>query len=81
MNENLSIYLIIFREFLRSLQIIHSHNVTHYDIKCDNVLIDTDSAPSTSNNGGGISKFGPQFDEDNSRLKLSIADFGECKMF
>jgi serine/threonine protein kinase len=25
---------------LKALKVIHSHKVTHYDIKCDNVLID-----------------------------------------
>ncbi len=40
LNENLSLYLSIYKEFLKSLSIIHSHNVTHYDIKCDNVFLD-----------------------------------------
>lgn len=38
--ENLSLYLSIFREVLKAFKIIQSHNVTHYDIKCDNILID-----------------------------------------
>ena len=40
MHENLSLYLSIFREILKCFKIIQSHNVTHYDIKCDNILID-----------------------------------------
>ena len=32
--------LTIYKEVLKSMQIIHNHNVTHYDIKCDNVLLD-----------------------------------------
>ena len=40
LNENLSLYLSIYKEFLKSLMTVHSHNVTHYDIKCDNVLLD-----------------------------------------
>lgn len=40
MHENLSLYLSIYREILRSFKAIHQRNVTHYDIKCDNILID-----------------------------------------
>eukprot|EP00347_Sterkiella_histriomuscorum_P005241 403357349 len=74
LSENLSVYLSIFKEFLRSMQIIQSHNVTHYDIKCDNVLIDVSS---TSNNLTKVQTVS----QDNDRLKLAIADFGECKIF
>lgn len=40
MHDNLSLYLSIFREILKCFKTIHSHQVTHYDIKCDNILID-----------------------------------------
>jgi len=40
LNENLPLYLSVYREFLKGLQTIHAHNVTHYDIKCDNVFLD-----------------------------------------
>lgn len=42
MQENLSLYLSIYREILKCFKKIHSHNVTHYDIKGDNILIDFD---------------------------------------
>ncbi len=45
MKDNLSLYLSIYREILRCLKEIHSKNVTHYDIKCDNVLIDFKGDP------------------------------------
>lgn len=48
--------------------------MTHYDIKCDNVLIDFNN--SSSNN---LSKAIQSVDDD--RLKLALADFGECKIF
>lgn len=32
--------LTIYKEVLKAMQIIHNHNVSHYDIKCDNVLLD-----------------------------------------
>ena len=45
MKDNLSLYLSIYREILKCLKAIHSKNVTHYDIKCDNVLIDFKGDP------------------------------------
>lgn len=47
LNENMSLYLSIYKEFLKSLLIIHQHNVTHYDIKCDNVFLDFNTDGST----------------------------------
>ena len=38
--DNLSLYLSIYKEVLKAFKIIQSNNVTHYDIKCDNILID-----------------------------------------
>jgi len=58
MLENLSLYLSIYREVLKCFSIIHSHNVTHYDIKCDNVLIDF-KGNTQANLGGAHS-----YDED-----------------
>lgn len=49
--------------------------MTHYDIKCDNVLIDF----SNSSGGQGLQKAGSLSEDD--RLRLALADFGECKMF
>jgi serine/threonine protein kinase len=40
--DYLHIFLTLFREVLKSVQIIHKHNVTHYDLKCDNFLLDGD---------------------------------------
>lgn len=37
--KNLSLYISIFHQILKALRTIHSHNVTHYDLKCDNILI------------------------------------------
>ena len=38
--DNMSLYLSIYKEVLKAFQVIKSHKVTHYDIKCDNILID-----------------------------------------
>lgn len=79
LNENLSLYLSIYKEFLKSLMIVHSHNVTHYDIKCDNVLLDFNT------DGSGASSLSSQFlplgENEEDKIKLTIGDFGECKVF
>jgi serine/threonine protein kinase len=77
LNENLSLYLSIYKEFLKSLMTIHSHNVTHYDIKCDNVFLDFNS--DTQSHSLSSQFFGADGDEE--RFRLTIGDFGECKVF
>lgn len=39
-DDNIPKFLTMFREILKAVQIIHKHNVTHYDLKCDNVLLE-----------------------------------------
>ena len=39
-SEMLPVYLNIFRDVLKAVAIIHNYKTTHYDIKCDNILID-----------------------------------------
>lgn len=65
--ENLPLYLTIYRDILKSVQFMHSSCVTHYDIKADNILLDykTNSNSEVTN-----------YDND---LKVTLADFGECK--
>ena len=69
MHENLSLYLSIYREILRSFKTIQQRNVTHYDIKCDNILIDFKR--------GVVESRQDLFDD----FKIIGADFGECHMF
>jgi len=38
--ENLPVYLHIYMEVLKAVDVIHAHNVTHYDLKCDNIMLD-----------------------------------------
>ena len=56
---------------MKCLRTIHSHGVTHYDIKCDNILIDF---------------VGDQQDQDLRNMTeddyyITVGDFGECKIF
>ena len=36
----LPLLLKMFRQILHIVKLLHEQNVTHYDIKCDNVLLD-----------------------------------------
>ena len=39
-HDNLATYLSIYKEILKIIQLLHSNNITHYDIKADNILLD-----------------------------------------
>lgn len=38
--ENLPVYMKIFREVLKAVVVTHQHSITHYDLKCDNFLLE-----------------------------------------
>ena len=42
LDEMLPTYLSIFKDILEAVQIIHNNNTTHYDLKCDNIVLDFD---------------------------------------
>lgn len=51
---------------INAVKSLHVNNITHYDLKCDNILID----PDVKNHKEGV--LGPKFN-------VTIADLGECK--
>ena len=59
LEDHLPELLTVYREILKAVQTIHRHNVTHYDLKCDNIL----------------------FEDPIEDYKITIGDFGECRMF
>ena len=67
LNENIPLYLHVFKELLQAVEVTHSHNVTHYDLKCDNFMLDT--------------KAGEKPGEEEGVLNVALGDFGECKLF
>ena len=89
LNENLSLYLAIFYEILKCFKTIHQHKVSHYDIKCDNILIDfkaddhvkgrnSDSSDRSRENNDR--QEGNDGDENND-FRITVGDFGECWMY
>ena len=82
------LYVSIYNKVLKSLRTIHSHNVTHYDIKCDNVLIsfigDEDDVDDGAEKPGAIGTAKKARDLSNltdEDFEITIGDFGECKIF
>ena len=43
--EYLVLYLRIFLRVLLAIKCLHANNITHYDLKCDNLLIEFESPP------------------------------------
>jgi serine/threonine protein kinase len=66
LKENLSLYLSLYKDILKAVELFHLNNVTHYDIKADNIFLDvTDNEKQISD----------------SNLTIALGDLGECKMF
>jgi len=63
----LPLYLKIFLKALTAIQCSHANNITHYDIKCDNILIDS------------VPEITPDTDLGSVPVTVALADFGECK--
>eukprot|EP00929_Paragymnodinium_shiwhaense_P079029 TRINITY_DN41056_c0_g1_i1.p1 TRINITY_DN41056_c0_g1~~TRINITY_DN41056_c0_g1_i1.p1 ORF type:complete len:3335 (+),score=785.03 TRINITY_DN41056_c0_g1_i1:162-10166(+) len=40
MSENLPVLLAVFKQVMQAVQTLHSHGVVHYDLKCDNIMLD-----------------------------------------
>jgi len=88
MMENLSLYLSIYKEVLKAFKIIQSHNVTHYDIKCDNILIDfknsNDGLAPTGSNHNQLGLHETAFDSkqiSQDDFTITVGDFGTCHMY
>jgi len=69
LSEMLSVYLNIFRDILKTLEIIHEKFTTHYDLKCDNVVIEGQSYAEGLEIG----------ERGSNEICVKIADFGEAK--
>jgi serine/threonine protein kinase len=67
LDHNLPLYLEIFHKVLMAVRCLHNNNITHYDLKCDNVLVNFDCTEGETPTAGS------------GQLFITLADFGECK--
>ena len=76
LKEMLPTYLSIFKDILQAVQIIHNNNTTHYDLKCDNIVLDF-----LTNDRDNTYDVDATDDNENDSICIRVADFGECRMF
>ena len=77
LKEMLPTYLSIFKDVLHAVQIIHNNKITHYDLKCDNILLDFVSNFKENN----TYDVDVTDENENYSICIIVADFGECRMF
>ena len=76
LKEMLPTYLSIFKDILQAVQIIHNNNTTHYDLKCDNIVLDF-----VNSNKENTYDVDMTDDNETDSICIRVADFGECRMF
>ena len=76
LKEMLPTYLSIFKDILHAVQIIHNNKITHYDLKCDNIVLDF-----VSNFKENTYDVDVTDENENDSICIIVADFGECRMF
>ena len=76
LKDMLPTYLSIFKDILQAVQIIHNNNTTHYDLKCDNIVLDF-----LTNDKDNTYDVDATDDNENDSICIRVADFGECRMF
>ncbi|KAF6261767.1 kinase-like domain-containing protein [Scenedesmus sp. NREL 46B-D3] len=67
--QDVALYLRVFLQVASTVSALHASNIVHYDIKGDNLLLDTD--PHTSDNGSSSTL----------PFEVVLADFGDALMF
>ena len=77
LKEMLPTYLSIFKDVLHAVQIIHNNKITHYDLKCDNIVLDFVSNFKENN----TYDVDVTDENENYSICIIVADFGECRMF
>ncbi|CAK0899126.1 unnamed protein product [Prorocentrum cordatum] len=70
MGDHLRELFAVYWQILKAVEVLHSHGIVHYDLKCDNVMVDVGGTT-------GQSQFG---DGEVEVPTVALADFGESRV-
>ncbi|CAE8591727.1 unnamed protein product, partial [Polarella glacialis] len=86
MNDNLPVLLAVFKQILKAIRILHKKDIVHYDLKCDNIMIELNKPHGAT----GASEDAPHSTEheepkssshDELVPRIALVDFGESRRF
>lgn len=82
MRSNLPVLITVYKQILRAVRVLHRHDIVHYDLKCDNVMIELDRS------GGAVlcdrapsDAAGASEEAVVQAPRIALGDFGESRMF
>lgn len=76
MKEHLSVLLAVFKQILKGVAVLHENDIIHYDLKCDNVMVEVNKKPSASPAEGSS----PNPDDGSDVPWVALGDFGESRI-
>eukprot|EP00930_Biecheleria_cincta_P043099 TRINITY_DN29629_c0_g2_i1.p1 TRINITY_DN29629_c0_g2~~TRINITY_DN29629_c0_g2_i1.p1 ORF type:complete len:2869 (-),score=436.17 TRINITY_DN29629_c0_g2_i1:60-7904(-) len=77
MSDHLPVLLAVFKQILKAVWVLHRQDIVHYDIKCDNVMIEAIQKPAEET-AQAPSTLPPGMNDPVPRIAL--VDFGESRM-
>ncbi|CAK9117139.1 unnamed protein product [Durusdinium trenchii] len=84
MKEQLPVLLAVFKQILQGLAVLHENDIIHYDLKCDNVMIELNQKQSLASTGdeGALSPSDDDCCEGVSQgvPRIALGDFGESRI-
>eukprot|EP00435_Cladocopium_sp_Y103_P043263 s983_g12.t1 len=90
MKEHLPVLLAVFKQILKGVAVLHQNDIIHYDLKCDNVMVEVNKKPAHSGYSSGFAsetwktfydEMSPPADDDGSDVpRVALGDFGESRM-
>lgn len=90
--NNLPSLLVVYQQIMKAMSVLHSHGIVHYDLKCDNIMIDLQAAsqpdgilamPTSTDDGSSAPmavEIMPNWNPVNAIPSVAVADFGESRM-